>query len=184
VHSEGTHERRYGSPAEGLRAPARVALLEVARVLELCLEGIDAERMLDIGTGTGIFAEAFAVKGLDVTGIDPNPGLIAIARRHAAGTFLVGTAENLPFEDRSFDIVLMGHVLHETDDRAKALSEARRVARTRVAILEWPYLAEDRGPPLAHRLQESEIRSLAQEAGFPLVEKTALSHMHFYRLTP
>ncbi len=178
------HERRYASPAEKLRASQRVALLEVPRVLDLCLDGIVAERMLDVGTGTGIFAEAFAGRGLDVTGIDPSPALLAVARRHAAGAFLQGTAEKLPFADRSFDIVMMGHVLHETDDRAAALSEARRVARQRVAILEWPYLEEDRGPPLAHRLQESEILSLARAAGFSLIEKTVLSHMHLYRLTP
>ncbi len=177
------HGRRYASSAERLRAPERVALLEVPRVLDLCLEGIIAKRMLDVGTGTGIFAEAFAGRGLDVTGIDPSPELLAVARRHAAGSFLQGTAEKLPFEDHSFDIVMMGHVLHETDDRAGALSEARRVARQRVAVLEWPYLTEDQGPPLAHRLQESEILSLARAAGFALIEKTALAHMHLYRLT-
>ncbi len=178
------HEQRYASPAERLRAPQRVALLEVPRVLGLCLEGITAARMLDVGTGTGIFAEAFAAKGLDVTGIDPNPALLAVARRNVAGAFLQGTAEKLPFADSSFDVVMMGHVLHETDDRAAALSEARRVACQRVVILEWPYLEEDQGPPLAHRLQESEILSLARAAGFALIEKTVLTHMHLYRLTP
>lgn len=178
------HTRRFGSPAERLRAPARVALLEIPRVVSLCREGIAAARVLDVGTGTGLFAEAFAKFGLDVTGIDPNTELLAIARRHAAGVFLVGTAEKLPFEDRSFDLVMMGHVLHETDDRAAALREARRVALWRVAILEWPYIEEEQGPPLAHRLQESEIRSLAHDAGFTVIDTTILSHMHLYRLAP
>jgi len=186
VNDEGRlgHERRFVSPAERLRAPERLALMEVPRVLDLCLEGIAAVRMLDVGTGTGIFAEAFAGRGLDVTGIDPNPSLLAVARQHATGAFLQGTAEKLPFADRSFDVVMMGHVLHETDDRAAALLEARRVARKRVAVLEWPYLEEDQGPPLSHRLQESEILSLAHDAGFSLIEKTVLTHMQLYRLTP
>jgi ubiquinone/menaquinone biosynthesis C-methylase UbiE len=184
VNETNRHERRYGASAERLRDPARLALLEIPRVLDLCLEGIAAVRMLDVGTGTGIFAEAFGGRGLKVTGIDPNPELLAVARRHAAGVFLQGTAEKLPFEDRSFDIVMMGLVLHETDDRAGSLSQARRVSRERVAILEWPYLEEDQGPPLAHRLQESEILSLARVAGFSLIEKTVLTHMHLYRMTP
>jgi hypothetical protein len=79
---------------------------------------------------------------------------------------------------------MMGHVLHETDDRAAALREARRVALWRVAILEWPYIEEEQGPPLAHRLQESEIRSLAHNAGFTVIDTTILSHMHLYRLAP
>jgi ubiquinone/menaquinone biosynthesis C-methylase UbiE len=178
------HERRYGSAAERLRSPARVALLEIPRVVSLSTEGITATRILDVGTGTGIFAEAFAHNGCEVTGIDPNPDLLAAARRYAAGVFLVGTAEKLPFEDRSFDLVMLGHVLHETDDRAAALREARRVARHRVSILEWPYLEEEQGPPLAHRLREEEIRSLAHQAGFAVIDMTILSHMHLYRLTP
>ena len=178
------HERRYGSAAERLRAPTRVALLEIPRVVSLCTEGIVAARVLDVGTGTGLFAEAFALSGLDVTGIDPNAELLAVARRHSAGVFLVGTAEKLPFKDRSFDLVMMGHVLHETDDRAAALREARRVARHRVAILEWPYVEEEQGPPLAHRLQEPEILSFAHDAGFAGIDTTILSHMRLYRLTP
>ena len=58
-----------------------MALLEVPRVVDLCLEGIEASRALDVGTGTGIFAEAFAARGLQAIGIDPNPGLLEAARR-------------------------------------------------------------------------------------------------------
>ncbi|MGA2378900.1 MAG: class I SAM-dependent methyltransferase [Spirochaetia bacterium] len=179
------HDRRYASPAERLRAPARLALLEVPRVVGMCLEGITAARVLDVGTGTGIFAEAFAERGVEVTGVDPNPGLLSHARGHVPGAqFQEGVAEKLPFDDRSFDLVFLGHVLHETDDRHAALTEARRVARLRVAILEWPYIEEKQGPPLGHRLQPAEIVSLIEAAGFAGQESFTLSHMHLYLLTP
>jgi len=177
--------KRYGAPAERLRSPERMALLEVPRVADLCLDGIDASRALDVGTGTGVFAEAFAARGLEVTGIDPNPGLLEAARRLVTGVrFETGTAERLSFEDGSFDLVMLSHVLHETDDPAAALAEARRVVRLRVCVLEWPYVDEDKGPPLAHRLRPSEIEALARRAGFSGVEQTVLRHMHLYRLTP
>jgi len=51
------HERRFHGGAERLRAPERVALLETEAVTRLCVEGIDAVTILDVGTGTGIFAE-------------------------------------------------------------------------------------------------------------------------------
>jgi ubiquinone/menaquinone biosynthesis C-methylase UbiE len=179
------HDRRYASPAERLRAPARLALLEVPRVVGMCLEGITAARVLDVGTGTGIFAEAFAGLGLEVTGIDPSSDLLSLARGHVpAARFQTGIAEKLPFEDNSFDLVFLGHVLHETDDRHAALTEARRVARLRVAILEWPYIEEKQGPPLGHRLQPAEIVSLIEAAGFAGQESFTLSHMHLYLLTP
>jgi ubiquinone/menaquinone biosynthesis C-methylase UbiE len=177
--------KRYGSPAERLRSPERMALLEVPRVVDLCLEGIHASGALDVGTGTGVFAEAFAARGIQVTGIDPNPGLLEAARRLVpAVRFEAGTAEKLAFKDGSFDLVMLSHVLHETDDPAAALTEARRVARVRVCVLEWPYVDEDKGPPLAHRLRPSEIETVARRAGFSAVQRTELAHMHLYRLTP
>ncbi|MGD0727272.1 MAG: class I SAM-dependent methyltransferase [Spirochaetia bacterium] len=179
------HERRFHGGAERLHAPERVALLETGAVTRLCAEGIDAESVLDVGTGTGIFAEAFAGQSFRVTGIDPNRELLAVARAQVpSAAFREGVAEKLPFDDASFDLVFLGHVLHETDNPDAALREAKRVARKRVAILEWPYRKEDMGPPLEHRLQSSRITDLAGRAGFTAVERIELTHMDFYRLTP
>ena len=179
------HERRFHGGAERLRAPERVALLETETVTRLCAEGIDAVSVLDVGTGTGIFAEAFAARSLRVTGIDPDPDLLALARVQVpSAAFREGVAEKLPFDDGSFDLVFLGHVLHETDDPAGALAEARRVSLKRVAILEWPYRSESMGPPLAHRLQWARVMDLARSVGFSAVERIELAHMDFYRLTP
>ena len=123
------HERRFGGQIDRLRAPERVALLEVARVVSLCLEGIAVQRVLDVGTGSGIFAEEFAARGLAVSGVDVNPAMPPVAHGFVpSGEFEVAPAEALPFEDGVFDLAFLGHVLHETDDALKALSEARRVA--------------------------------------------------------
>ena len=183
-----SHERRYASSAGRLRSAERVALLEVPRVIDLSREGLpdSAEAsVLDVGTGTGIFAEAFRHRGVRVTGLDANPDLLAEARRLVPGvTFTNGTAEELAFPAGSFDLVFLGLVLHETDDPLRALSEARRVARQRVMVLEWPHPGDDRGPPLAHRLTASEIEALATRAGFVRVERIDLSYLALYRLTP
>ncbi len=179
------HERRFRGEADRLRSDDRLARLEVPRVVALCLEGLTRPRVLDVGTGTGVFAEAFAAAGLEVVGLDPNAELLAIARAHAPGAdFERGTAEALPFPDRSFDLVFLGHVLHETDEPLRALEEARRVARARVAVLEWPYEEQEQGPPLAHRLRIDTVLNLAARAGFAGPEHHRLTHMDFYRLTP
>ncbi len=52
-----------------LRSPERLQRLEVERVANLCLEGVEVRRVLDVGTGSGIFAQAFAARGREVAGI-------------------------------------------------------------------------------------------------------------------
>jgi ubiquinone/menaquinone biosynthesis C-methylase UbiE len=178
------HERRFTGDVERLRAPERIARLEVDRVVNLCLEGTRVDNVLDVGTGSGIFAEAFFRSVKSVTGIDPNPEMLKAAKAFVpSGTFLRGTVEDIPLEDNSFDIVFMGHVLHESDDIIKALAEAQRVARQKVCILEWPYKQEEAGPPLEHRLKPNEILSAAKHVGFSSPEITQLHHMVLFRFT-
>jgi ubiquinone/menaquinone biosynthesis C-methylase UbiE len=185
MSGEETGGHRFHGGVERLRAPERLALMEVPRVVELSLEGGGISSVLDIGTGAGVFAEAFAARDLAVTGVDPNTELLEAARRFVpAARFLEGTAESLPVADGSFDLAFLGHVLHETDDPVASLREARRVARRRVAILEWPHRREEKGPPLEHRLAPERITAAAREAGFSRVERFELGRMDFYRLTP
>ena len=49
---------------------------EIERVIDLSLEGIEVENVLDVGTGTALFAESFLRKNLKVSGIDINPEMI------------------------------------------------------------------------------------------------------------
>ncbi len=178
------HERRFHGEPDRLRAPERVVLLEVDRVVQLTLEGITAESILDVGTGTGVFAEAFANAGVAVVGIDANQDMLDVARRHVGtGQFHQALAEELPFPDGSFDMVFLGLVLHETDSPLKALKEARRAARQRVAIVEWPYRVEDHGPPLEERIRPETVARLVHQSGFPSFERISLQNIDFYRLS-
>jgi methylase of polypeptide subunit release factors len=47
--------------------------MEVPRVVDLCLVAPACASVLDVCTGTGIWAEAFASRGLTAAGIEPNP---------------------------------------------------------------------------------------------------------------
>ena len=181
---EDMHERRFTGDVERLRAPERIARLEIDRVVNLCLEGVRADNALDVGTGSGLFAEALSHRVKSVAGIDPNPEMLKAAKTFVpSGTFLEGTVEEIPLEDNSFDIVFMGLVLHESDDIIKALSESQRVAKQKVCILEWPYKEEENGPPLEHRLKSKEILDAAQQVGFSSSETIQLQHMVFFRFT-
>ncbi len=152
------------------------------RVTELALEGAGVQSVLDIGTGTGVFAEAFSQRGKLVTGVDVNPEMLAAASHYVPeGIFQPAAAENLPFPDDSFDLVFMGLVLHETDDLLQALHEAYRVTRRRLAVLEWPYAEQDFGPGLEERLPPNQIMQLAGQAGFITRETNRLEQLVLYR---
>ncbi|HUX19733.1 MAG TPA: methyltransferase domain-containing protein [Spirochaetia bacterium] len=154
------HEKRFNGDAERLRSPERVKRLEVERVVEACLSG-GIKNVLDVGTGTGLFAEGFLHRGVAVSGVDASPDMVTAAKKHLPDTEIrVGTAEKLPFEDKSFDLVFLGLVFHETDDPAGAVAEALRVARKRIAILEWPFRTQEIGPPLVHRVNLKQMKIL------------------------
>jgi len=178
------NERVFHGDVERLRSPARLAELEVERVLDLALEGAAPASALDVGTGTGVFAERFAGRGLTVAGVDIRADMVALARQYVPqGRFEVAPAEALPFPDASFDLVFLGLVLHEADDALKMLAEARRVSRRRVVVLEWPYEEGPVGPPLAHRLTQERVEALARTAGFAGVEAFRLTHVLVYRMS-
>lgn len=181
---EQKHQRRFHGAPEMLRSPSRIELLEVERVVALCLEGIAVQIALDVGTGPGIFADGFAAQGLEVAGIDANEAMLDAARRYVPqGWFVLAQAEAIPYPNGAFDLVFLGHILHEADDPLMALQEAWRVARQRVTVLEWPYRQEKQGPPLAHRLAPEKMANLAQATGVQKAEALPLAHMMLYRLS-
>ena len=175
------NERVFNKDHTQLRDKGRTALLEIDRVVGLSIEHLKAKTVLDVGTGTALFAEAFARHGLKVAGIDISETMIDEAKRLVpTGEFKIGSAEKIPYESQSFDIVFLGHVLHETDDAALALSQARRVGRKRVAILEWPYMEQEKGPPLSHRLKPEDIARFAKQAGLGNVQAIPLRYLSLY----
>lgn len=178
------HEKRFDGEPDRLRSAARVALLEVEKVVNIVLDGIEASSMVDVGTGSGLFLEIFQKQGLRTAGLDVSPKMLELARQHLPDTDLrTGIAEALPFPDGFCDVVFMGLVLHETDAPLQALKEARRVGRVRTAALEWRYIADQEfGPPLEHRLSEEDIQKWGEQAGFVRLGSHALQHLVLYIL--
>jgi SAM-dependent methyltransferase len=100
--------------------------------------------VLDVGGGPGTHAAHLAGQGYDVTVVDPVARHVDLATRRARDPsgapfdVRLGTAADLPADDRSVDVVLlMGPLYHLVDpvDRRAALHEARRVVRPGGRIL-------------------------------------------------
>lgn len=177
------NDRIYDQKAYKLRSPERLELLEPDIVTGIIADG-SIKSLLDIGTGSGIFAEKFAEKGIHVVGLDINPEMIDAAKEYLPDTlFEIGEAENLPFPDSSFDYAFMGLVFHEVSDYKKAMSEIFRVVKKGASLMEWNYTVENFGPPLEHRLKPEFITGLAKETGFMKTEIVNLKNLVLYRLT-
>jgi ubiquinone/menaquinone biosynthesis C-methylase UbiE len=177
------HEKRFEGDIARLRSPERVERLEVEKVVGLCLETGQMNHVLDVGTGTGLFAEAFSRHGLTVSGLDVNPEMLRAARQFVPrGDFCEGTIEALPYPNGSFELVFLGLVLHESDDVLHSLKEASRVARKRVCILEWPYMDQPFGPPRADRLNPENLAELFKRTSFRKWKITNLSNTVLYSL--
>ncbi len=88
----------------------------------------DAQTVLNVGAGTG----SYEPPDRDVTAVEHSV-LMRAQRPPGAAACVAATADNLPFEDQSFDAAMAVSTIHHWPDPAAGLRELRRVAR-RVAV--------------------------------------------------
>jgi SAM-dependent methyltransferase len=110
---------------------------------------LEAQAILDVGCGLGMYVRAFRRFSQDVHGVDLDPEKVTEASRHLPNIYLA-PAEALPFPDGRFDVVLSHEVIEHVTNDQKAIDEAIRVLRSpRAADPKYKQgakLAEDNGP--------------------------------------
>jgi SAM-dependent methyltransferase len=101
-------------------------------------------KVLDVATGSGNTAISAARRYGDVTGLDYVPGLIGQAKARAAAegmeiAFEVGDAENMPYPDASFDVVLSTVGVMFAPDQEKTAAELLRVTKPggKIGLANW-----------------------------------------------
>jgi SAM-dependent methyltransferase len=106
-------------------------------MLEL-LGDVDGLRVLDAACGPGLYAEELVRRGGQVTCFDASAPMVQLARERLGERTVVHQlqlGEPLPFEDRSFDLVVCALAIHYVADRAAALRELHRVLDDRGALV-------------------------------------------------
>ncbi|MFG1818790.1 class I SAM-dependent methyltransferase [Kribbella sp. NPDC049174] len=114
-------------------APCAELLLDLAEV-------VGGERFLDVGCGTGIVARKAAGRGAKAAGVEPNEGMLAVARQAAPEiAWHAAWADALPRPDSSYGVVCCQQALQFVPDRPAALLEMYRVLVPggRVALAVW-----------------------------------------------
>jgi SAM-dependent methyltransferase len=102
--------------------------------LELVERRAAGPRLLDYGCATGGYSLALQERGFSCTAIDVDAPLIDRAREAGVNAHVVTPGDPIPFDDRSFDTVVLFETLEHVPDYLFVLSEARRVTRNNILI--------------------------------------------------
>ena len=137
LEREGWSDPRRASRYVGLFASAS------DQAIGSLLDAVNAKpklKALDLCCGQGNVSEALIRRGCDVIGIDFSPAMLAFADARVPNTiFIRADAQELPFDNEEFDIVVSNLGVCHVPDQPRALSEARRVLRRggRFAMTVW-----------------------------------------------
>ncbi|XRP97184.1 class I SAM-dependent methyltransferase [Methanocaldococcus sp. 16A] len=118
------HAKNYDDiPAHGINSE------KDKKVIKNALQNIlgKGKKVLDVGCGTGFLSLILAELGHEVIGVDISEGMISKAKKKAKEKgydilFMIADAENLPFENNSFDAVVERHILWTLPNPEKAIS--------------------------------------------------------------
>jgi SAM-dependent methyltransferase len=143
-------------------------------VVALC-EPREGLRALDVATGGGHVARRLREAGVDVVTADAAAGM---------EPDVVAPAEELPFEDESFDVVVTRIAPHHFSDIRAAVREMARVSRGAVVVEDTLFASDDveqaeklRDPSHVRNYTEAEWRAFLEDAGL------AVEHVEHFRKT-
>jgi Methyltransferase domain len=166
----------WSDRAEAYRTSATHATdADLDTVVEMCNPSAGV-KALDVATGGGHVARRLREEGAEVVTADPAPGMRAD---------VVCMAEDLPFADGSFDVVVTRIAAHHFTDIGKAVGEMTRVSNRAVVVEDTLYTSDEveaaeklRDPTHVRSLSEPEWRELLESAGLELerVEFFAKTH--------
>ena len=135
-----------------------------------------ARTALDVATGGGHVTRRLREAGLQVVSADPAPGM---------QPDVICRAEDLPFADGSFDLVVTRIAPHHFDDVAAAVAELARISNDLVVVEDTLYVSEQveeaerlRDPTHVRSYSEQEWRAFLEDAGLEVeaVELFEKSH--------
>ena len=128
-------QREFTKQAAAYAANPTIIDSDWAGRLVRAVQPTPGSRVLDVATGPGYVALAFATVAREVVGIDLTEAPLQIARKNQAErglknvSFESADARQLPLEDGSFDIVVCRLTFHHLDSPEQVLSEMVRVCR-------------------------------------------------------
>lgn len=140
------------------------------------------ESVLDIATGPGYIAEAFARAAREVIGVDLTAAMLAIGEERTRQngvsniSFRIGDVQNLPFEKEKFDVVVCRLALHHMQNPGQVVREMMRVCRLGGTVLVEDIYASEHRARADYQDHWEKLRDLSHVRVLPLSE-----HLHLLR---
>ena len=154
-------------------------------VEEICRRVTDRRpRILDVGCGTGANLLMLSKYG-DAEGVDVSEDALAFCRERGLKNVKLGAAEQLPYEDGTFDLVTALDVVEHLDDDLAGLREMRRVLRPggRVLLFVPTFMflwgLQDDVSNHRRRYRMPELGRVLEQAGFE-IERTTYANITFF----
>ena len=158
-----------------LNDPLRLKWVPPARIVQT-MDLKEGGEYVDLGAGTGYMSRAIGnlIDAPVIHAVDIEPIMVAEMESTLSGVAWIKPTlmerDKLPFADRSIDGLWNITVFHEFGSPKAILSEIHRVLKPggSLLVIDWLKKPEscDQGPPLDHRVAESDVTSHLQEAGF------------------
>jgi len=143
----------------------------------------DRPLILDLGCGVGTHLKILSELG-EVWGADPSPTALDYCRRRFAGRLdYLSLPDHVPYEAKTFDVVVMLDVLEHVEDDAGALARLHDILKPggtlllTVPALNWMWTQYDVHSHHYRRYYRRPLRTLLQQAGFQI---RLLSHLNFF----
>lgn len=144
---------------------------------------IEGKEVLEIATGPGLLAKHVAYAAKRMIATDYSDGMIAEARKGEYPdnlTFEVADATNLPYDDDSFDVVLIANALHIMPNPEKALQEIDRVLKDKGVLIApnfvkhkggfisrtWSGILKIAGVKFEHQWQTEDYKEFLEKNGW------------------
>lgn len=168
----------------------KIAMLPDEKIYKLMYKRIPkvikGKYVLEIATGPGLLAKKVAYSAKRMIATDYSDGMIEEAKKGSVPdnlTFEVADATALPYDDNSFDVVIIANALHIMPEPEKALQEIRRVLKKKGVLIApnfvnhqtgfisrvWSKILAFAGVSFEHQWSTDEYRAFLESNGWKVV---------------